>query len=255
MGAALMTGLSTGAGGSALGAASGVSSGWSAGATSALGSGLGAGAGGIAQEIPQLIGGLIGRGQAKHDARKAREWAEQMRATAYQTMVKDLELAGLNPVLAVHGGSPASAPSSPMPSRTTDFSGLRGAFGRVLASAKQASMLEDQVATVRAGRREAEANADVAQRSAPSRVEQAYHNVGLTGAQMLRAEAEALSAGAKRKDIDVNRQLNEALLPAARAERDLDVSEFGQGLRKFRRFMEALPIVGGTVGRARVRSR
>lgn len=33
-----------------------------------------------------------------------REWQEHMRATAYQTAVKDMEAAGLNPILAVTGG-------------------------------------------------------------------------------------------------------------------------------------------------------
>lgn len=33
-----------------------------------------------------------------------REWQEKMRATAYQTAVKDMEAAGLNPIMAVNGG-------------------------------------------------------------------------------------------------------------------------------------------------------
>lgn len=37
-------------------------------------------------------------------ARLQREWEEHMRATAYQTAVKDMEAAGLNPILAVTGG-------------------------------------------------------------------------------------------------------------------------------------------------------
>lgn len=38
------------------------------------------------------------------EAQKNRDWQEHMRATAYQTAVKDMEAAGLNPVLAVTGG-------------------------------------------------------------------------------------------------------------------------------------------------------
>lgn len=38
------------------------------------------------------------------EAEKNRQWQEHMRATAYQTAVKDMEAAGLNPILAVTGG-------------------------------------------------------------------------------------------------------------------------------------------------------
>ena len=37
-------------------------------------------------------------------AQKQRDWEEHMRETAYQTAVKDMESAGLNPILAVTGG-------------------------------------------------------------------------------------------------------------------------------------------------------
>lgn len=38
------------------------------------------------------------------EAQKSREWQEKMRSTAYQTAVKDMEAAGLNPILAATGG-------------------------------------------------------------------------------------------------------------------------------------------------------
>lgn len=38
------------------------------------------------------------------EAEKDRQWQEHMRATAYQTAVKDMEAAGLNPILAATGG-------------------------------------------------------------------------------------------------------------------------------------------------------
>ncbi len=66
----------------------------------AIGAGIGA-AGGIAGS------GLSAALSAK-EAKRQRKWQEKMRSTAYQATMKDMELAGLNPILA-YGKGPTSA--------------------------------------------------------------------------------------------------------------------------------------------------
>lgn len=46
------------------------------------------------------------------EAQKNRDWQEKMRATSYQTAIKDMEKAGLNPILAVTGGGVSTGAGS-----------------------------------------------------------------------------------------------------------------------------------------------
>lgn len=72
--------------------------------TGALGS-WGLNPGSLIQAGASLIGGL-GRNQAQADqARQANEFSAQQFATRYQTTVKDMEAAGLNPMLAYSQGA------------------------------------------------------------------------------------------------------------------------------------------------------
>lgn len=50
--------------------------------------------------------------QNAKEAHIARQWSQMMRNTQYQDTVKDLQLAGLNPILAISKGFGSSAPSA-----------------------------------------------------------------------------------------------------------------------------------------------
>lgn len=57
-----------------------------------------------------ILSGIIGGASASHEATKTRRWQENMRSTQYQTAVKDMKAAGLNPILAYKQGG-AGTPS------------------------------------------------------------------------------------------------------------------------------------------------
>lgn len=238
---------------------SAIGSGSAGGFGGSAGGGAGASAGGAAASgltdagglIASGVQNLINRNQAKRDAKKAREFAERMRATAYQTMVKDMTLAGLNPVLGIaHGG--ASLPSVPQTQGRSPGGDMgtafRGSAGRLISSARQLKALDDQVATVAAHRRTAEADADVAERTRMSRTELMHQQVSRTGAEALLAEDRALQTRAHRKLTDVDRRLRETEIPSAEAIEAMDRTEFGRMVQWFQRTMGALPAIGVSSG-------
>ena len=63
-----------------------------------------------------LIGGMMGNDARAAQAREANAFSAQQFATRYQTTVKDMEAAGLNPMLAYSqgGGSPPSGQQAQM---------------------------------------------------------------------------------------------------------------------------------------------
>lgn len=68
---------------------------------------------GVASSALSFVGGLMGNSQSAASAASAQEFSAQQFATRYQTTVKDLEAAGLSPMLAYSqgGGSPPTGVS------------------------------------------------------------------------------------------------------------------------------------------------
>lgn len=93
---------------------------------------------------PLISGGMSYLGQSSanafnaEEAEKNRQWQEQMRATQYQTAVKDMQAAGLNPMLAYSqggAGNLSGAVSAP----------AQNALGQAVSSALQARQLSGQL--------------------------------------------------------------------------------------------------------------
>ena len=80
-----------------------------------------------------------GRKYNSLEAEKSREWSRMMRETAYQDTVKDLQAAGLNPILAASRGA-TQTPTGPAASASTGGIGAQAASAASIPSAKTATM-------------------------------------------------------------------------------------------------------------------
>lgn len=93
-----------------------------------------AGAGG------SIVGSAISAGVGIQVARENRAFQERMSSTAHQREIKDLKLAGLNPMLSVMGGQGASSPGGSL----ANIAGLQNA-GSSAVSAYREGLAADQL--------------------------------------------------------------------------------------------------------------
>lgn len=223
-------------------------------------SGIGAASASGSMDIFSTMLGIVGSHKA---AKRAEKFYEKMRSTAYQTMVQDLEAAGLNPALAVGAaGGHASPASAPVIKADFDTKGLHGSVGRALSAAKQVRATTEEVGLLKAQRSKAEQDSALVGPRAEAEIDlmdsQSVRNFEEAKLAISHgSESSARSRHIAEQEIStrVNRLLGETELPAARARAQFDQSETGEAMLQFRRFMDMLPSVRGSFGSSSWRGR
>lgn len=104
-----------------------------------------------------ILGGLFGQSGASkqnkaqaREAQKNRDWQERMSDTAHQREIKDLEAAGLNPILSGTGGSGASTPGGAQANVVNEMSEMANSARDIGSKLQQNPIINAQVANLKA---------------------------------------------------------------------------------------------------------
>ncbi|QXP07886.1 MAG: DNA pilot protein [Arizlama microvirus] len=100
-------------------------------------------AGGIISGIGSLIGGNQTNQAAADRAESAQNFSAQQYATRYQTTVKDLEAAGLNPMLAYSQG-PGTSPTGVQAPVSNALGGAMDSYNKGKATSAQSALQQEQ---------------------------------------------------------------------------------------------------------------
>lgn len=147
----------------------------------------------------------------RREAERNRNFQERMSNTVYQRSMADMKKAGLNPILAYQQGG-ASSPSGSM-GQQPDMGGA----------------VNTGVAAFRATNEK-------------TRLSQELLNMRQVAAKDRALEQSSLSTA---RGIELDNQFKTMAIPAAQSEADFDQTPAGQELRKFKRFMDGVGILGG----------
>lgn len=184
----------------------------------ALAAGIGSAAGSAGGSIGSAIGAAMQRKDAKEMFYSTQDFQERMYRTRYQNTMRDMRLAGLNPILAYKQGvGPAMSGGSSVPGTPNVLAGMGG---------------------------------DV--RSA-MRIGQELRNLKLQGDQaqatIRHADAQVVRENQTAKKLDTENRLLQYMEPGARAQGEFDASKPGQFFRELNRVIDGLgPLATGAMG-------
>jgi len=207
-----------------------------------------------------LVGGLVGGGMGMASGaasglanyamtQEARDWAEKMRRTAYQTEVVDMTKAGLNPMLA-YSAKPEGTTN--VPPAHVDFGDIGSGFQQGVSTAQQMRMMQPTLDRARADAGKALSEASIADQTAGRTADVIGSQIAVNQAQSDLIRQQTRESSAREIATDVNRFLSEAELPAARARQAFNSSEFGESMTKFHEMMQkVIPSFGAFSSGAR----
>lgn len=139
---------------------------------------------------PLISGGLSYLGQSSAnawnaaEAAKNRRWQELMRGTQYQTAVKDMRAAGLNPMLAYSQGGAGNLSGAVAASAQNDLGQFVSSALQTRQLKGQLEQMEAQNEQINAGTQESKDRAYLARQQAHTEVNRAYRE----GAEGFRTE-------------------------------------------------------------------